>query len=76
MVKLVDGQLQGFPDGATFDESPFPICIFSTPGLPVLLADNFDIGAFDVAEGDLRAVGPPIFFAKFSTVKVCCSFWW
>ena len=49
--KVGGWELQGFTDGATFDEAVSDLHFFYvTAGAA---ADDFDIGAFDVAEGDL-----------------------
>ena len=55
------GEFQGFPDGAAFDEAVSDLhFVHAAAGAA---ADDFDIGAIDVAEGDLRAVSP-YFFCK------------
>ena len=55
------GEFQGLPDGAAFDETVPDLHFFHMAAGAT--ADDFDIGTFDVAEGDLRAVGP-YFFCK------------
>ena len=58
--KVGGWELQGFPDGVTFDETVSDLHFFYVAAGAA--ADDFDIGAFDVAEGDLRAVGPYFFW--------------
>lgn len=59
------GEFQGFPDGSAFDEAVSDLHFFHVAAGAA--ADDFDIGTFDVAEGDLGAVSPYFFCKVFDS---------